>query len=184
MEAHEVLASWQRQEDALYAGRTESDRRFGVASLEQVAGKSGLDIMRSLLSGELPAAPIAETMDFTLIEVEHGRAVFQGRPLERHYNPLGSVHGGWFATLLDSALGCAVHTALPAGKSYTTLELKVNMIRALTSKVGLVRAEGRVIHVGGQVATSEAKLVDAGGKLYAHGTTTCLIFDLPQKRPA
>jgi uncharacterized protein (TIGR00369 family) len=94
------------------------------------------------------------------------------------------VHGGWFATLLDSALGCAVHTALPAGKSYTTLELKVNMIRALTSKVGLVRAEGRVIHVGGQVATSEAKLVDAGGKLYAHGTTTCLIFDLPQKRPA
>ncbi|MDB5760191.1 MAG: aromatic compound catabolic protein [Burkholderia sp.] len=184
MEAQEVLASWQQQEDALYAGRPESDRRYGVASLEQVAGKSGLEIMRALLAGELPAPPISGTMDFTLIEVDHGRAVFQGRPLERHYNPLGSVHGGWFATLLDSALGCSVHTALPAGKSYTTLELKVNMLRALNSKVGLVRAEGRVIHVGGQVATAEARLVDAAGKLYAHATTTCLVFDFPQKRAA
>ena len=184
MEAQDVLAAWQRQEDALYAGRPESERRYGVAGLEQLAGKSGLEIMRALLAGELPRPPISGTLDFTLIEVEHGRAVFQGRPLERHYNPLGSVHGGWFATLLDSALGCSVHTALPAGKSYTTLELKVNMLRALSSRVGLVRAEGKIIHVGGQVATAEARLVDAAGKLYAHGTTTCLVFDLPQKRPA
>jgi uncharacterized protein (TIGR00369 family) len=184
MEAREVLASWERQAEALLAGRQESDGRFGVASLEQLAGKSGLEVMRALLAGELPAPPISGTLDFMLIEVEHGRAVFQGRPLERHYNPLGSVHGGWFATLLDSALGCSVHAALPAGKSFTTLELKVNMLRALTSKVGLVRAEGRVIHVGGQVATAEARLVDAAGKLYAHATTTCLVFDLPQKRAA
>ena len=176
MDAQEVAASWQQQEDALYAGRPESDRRVGVASLEQVAGKSGLEIMRALLAGELPAPPISGTMDFTLIEVEHGRAVFQGRPLERHYNPLGSVHGGWFATLLDSALGCSVHTALPAGKSYTTLELKVNMLRALNSKVGLVRAEGKVIHAGRQVATAEGRIVGPDGKLYAHATTTCLIF--------
>lgn len=184
MEAQEVLAAWQRQADALLAARPESERRTGVASLEQVAGKSGLEVMRALLAGELPPPPISDTMDFMLIEVEHGRAVFQGQPLDRHYNPLGSVHGGWFATLLDSALGCSVHTALPAGKSYTTLELKVNMLRALNSKVGLVRAEGRIIHVGGQVATAEARLVDAAGKLYAHATTTCLVFDLPQKRAA
>lgn len=87
-------------------------------------------------------------MDFILVDVEYGRAVFQGRPMERHYNPLGSVHGGWFATLLDSALGCAVHTTLPAGRSYTTLELKVNMLRALNKKIPLVRAEGKVVHVG------------------------------------
>ena len=184
MEANDVLAQWQRQEETLYAGRPASDRQVGVATPEQIAGKSGLEIMQALLRGELPPPPISETMDFMLVEVEHGRAVFQGRPLERHYNPLGTVHGGWFATLLDSALGCSVHTALPAGKSYTTLELKVNMLRALTRKVGLVRAEGRVIHVGGQVATAEARLVDTAGKLYAHATTTCLVFDFPQKRVA
>lgn len=184
MEASEVLASWQQQEEALYSGRPRGERQLGVARPEQVAGKSGLEIMQALLRGELPAPPISDTMDFSLIEVEHGRAVFQGTPLERHYNPLGSVHGGWFATLLDSAVGCAVHTALPVGKSYTTLELKVNMLRALTRKVGLVRAEGRVIHVGGQVATAEGRLVDAAGKLYAHATTTCLVFDYPAKRAA
>jgi uncharacterized protein (TIGR00369 family) len=182
MEAADVLASWKRQEEQLYGGRAASQRRLGVATPEQVTGKTGLEIMQALLRGELPAPPITDTLEFTLIEVERGRAVFQGRPLERHYNPLGTVHGGWFATLLDSAVGCAVHTAMPAGKSYTTLELKVNMLRALNKNVGLVRAEGRVIHVGGQVATAEARLVDAGGKLYAHATTTCLVFDCPPKR--
>nr|WP_217346176.1 PaaI family thioesterase [Noviherbaspirillum sp. L7-7A]MBV0880564.1 PaaI family thioesterase [Noviherbaspirillum sp. L7-7A] len=181
MEANDVLAAWRHQEEQLRAGRTRGDLQLGVASREQIAGKTGLEIMQSLLRGELPAPPISDTLDFALIEVDYGRAVFQGRPLERHYNPLGTVHGGWFATLLDSALGCAVHTALPAGKSYTTLELKVNMLRALTKKVELVRAEGRTIHVGGQVATAEARLVDAAGKLYAHATTTCLVFDLPPR---
>jgi uncharacterized protein (TIGR00369 family) len=181
MEASDVLAAWRHQEEQLRAGRTRSDQQLGVASREQIAGKTGLEIMQSLLRGELPAPPISDTLDFALIEVDYGRAVFQGRPLERHYNPLGTVHGGWFATLLDSALGCAVHTAMPAGKSYTTLELKVNMLRALTKKVELVRAEGHTIHVGGQVATAEARLVDAAGKLYAHATTTCLVFDLPPR---
>lgn len=181
MEANDLLAAWKRQEEELMAGRAACGQQLGVASRQQIAGKTGLEIMQSLIRGELPAPPITATLDFTLIEVDYGRAVFQGRPLERHYNPLGTVHGGWFATLLDSAVGCAVHTAMPVGKSYTTLELKVNMLRALTRKVELVRAEGRVIHVGGQVATAEARLVDAAGKLYAHATTTCLVFELQSK---
>lgn len=179
MEKNDVLAAWKKQEEQLRAVRAGSDQPLGVASRDQVAGKTGLEMMQSLLHGELPAPPITDTLDFTLVEVGYGQAVFQGRPLERHYNPLGTVHGGWFATLLDSAVGCAVHTAMPVGKSYTTLELKVNMLRALTKNVELVRAEGRTIHVGGQVATAEARLVDAAGKLYAHATTTCLVFDLP-----
>jgi uncharacterized protein (TIGR00369 family) len=105
--------------------------------------------------------------------------VFQGRPQRRHYNPLGTVHGGWFATLLDSAVGCAIHATLPAGKGYTTLELKVNMVRPLNDGVPLVRAEGKVIHAGRQVATAEGRIVGPDGKLYAHATTTCLIFDHP-----
>jgi uncharacterized protein (TIGR00369 family) len=181
MEASETLAAWKRQEQQLLAGRAARDQQFGVASRQQIAGKTGLEIMQSLIRGELPAPPITDTLDFTLVEVDYGRAIFQGRPLERHYNPLGTVHGGWFATLLDSAVGCAVHTAMPVGKTYTTLELKVNMLRALTKKVELVRAEGKIIHVGGQVATAEARLVDAAGKLYAHATTTCLVFDLPSR---
>ena len=113
------------------------------------------------------------------MHIEPGHAVFQGRPQPRHYNPLGTVHGGWFATLLDSAVGCAVHSSLPAGKGYTTLELKVNIVRALTDQVPLVRAEGTVVHGGRQVATAEGRLVGPDGKLYAHATTTCLIFDQP-----
>jgi len=97
----------------------------------------------------------------------------------KHYNPLGTVHGGWFATLLDSAVGCAVHSTLPAGKAYTTLELKLNIVRALTDAVPLVRAEGKVLHAGRQVATAEGRLVGPDGRLYAHATTTCLIFDQP-----
>jgi uncharacterized protein (TIGR00369 family) len=175
---------WQEQEAAVRARHAAGGQtQVGVARYEQVAGKSGLELFEALFAGELPFPPIGDTLDFVAVHVEKGRAVFQGRPAERFYNPLGTVHGGWFATLLDSALGCAVHSALPAGKSYTTLELKVNMIRALTRKVPLVRAEGAVIHVGGQVATAQARLVGPDGKLYAHGTTTCLIFDLPAAPP-
>lgn len=154
----------------------------GVATPGQVAALDGLSVMRAMMRGELPLPPIAQTLDFMLIEANHGHAVFQATPGFAHYNPLGSVHGGWFATLLDSALGCSVHTALPAGKAYTTLELKVNLIRALTTKVPRVRAEGRVIHVGGQTATAEARLVGPDGKLYAHGSTTCLVFDIRPPR--
>ena len=152
----------------------------GVAAPEQAAAMDGLSLMQAMMRGELPYAPIAQTLDFMLVEAHRGQVVFQATPGLAHYNPLGSVHGGWFATLLDSALGCSVHTALPAGKAYTTLELKVNLIRALTTRVPRVRAEGRVIHVGGQTATAEARLVGPDGKLYAHGSTTCLVFDLRQ----
>jgi len=150
----------------------------GVSSAERVAAMDGLSLFQAMLRGELPFAAIGRTLDFLLVEIDRGRAVFQGTPGAAHLNPMGTVHGGWYATLLDSALGCAVHSALPQGKAYTTLELKVNMIRALTPKVARVRAEGRVIHVGGQTATADARLIGADGKLYAHASTTCLVFDL------
>ena len=155
-----------------------------MAPRERVAELDGLQQLQAQLRGEFPGAPIALALHFLLIEVGKGRAVFQGEPREEHYNPMGSVHGGWYATLLDSALGCAVASALPRGKGYTTLELKVNMIRALNPKVVRVRAEGQVIHVGGQTATAEARLVGPDGKLYGHGSTTCLVFNLaPQSGP-
>jgi uncharacterized protein (TIGR00369 family) len=135
--------------------------------------------MQAMLDGQAPRPPISETLDFLLVSVADGEAIFQGRPQFKHYNPLGSVHGGWFATLLDSALGCAVHTTMPVGRGYTTLEFKVNLVRALTDQVPLVRAIGRVVHRGRQVTTSEATLVGHDGKLYAHASTTCLLFDLP-----
>ncbi len=150
-----------------------------------VVGLSGLQLMQAMLRGELPFASIGMTMDFLLMEVEHGRAVFQGAPGPKFFNPMGGVHGGWYATLLDSALGCCVHAALPAGKAYTTLELKVNVVRAIGPQVQRVRAEGGVIHVGGQTATADARLVGHDGKLYAHGSTTCLVFEpRPPARPA
>ncbi|WQQ39621.1 PaaI family thioesterase [Pseudomonas putida] len=120
---------------------------------------------------------MGDTLGFIPIRMSSGEAVFQGRPQVRHYNPMGTVHGGWYAAILDSAVGCAIHTKLPAGRAYTTLELKVNMVRALTADVSVVRAEGKVIQVGRQVAIAEARIVGPDGKLYAHATTTCLVFD-------
>jgi len=149
----------------------------GVGRPEQFAGKSGLQVFEAMLRGDVPVAPISDTMDFMLVDASLGRAEFQGHPHFAHYNPLGTVHGGWTATLLDSAVGCAVHTQLPAGKAYTTLELKVNYVRALTEKVSVVRAVGQVISCGSRIATAEARLVGPDGTLYAHATTTCLIFD-------
>lgn len=151
----------------------------GLAQPAQVAGKTGLEIMQAMLAGALPYPPIAETLDFALVEVGPGKAVFQGTPQFMHYNPLGSVHGGWYATLLDSALGCAVHTMMPAGRGYTTAELGVNIVRAATHKTGPLRAIGTVIHCGRQLATAEARIVGPDGKLYAHATTTCLVFEVP-----
>jgi uncharacterized protein (TIGR00369 family) len=169
----EILALWQAEEAAVRARMAPP----GVARPEQVAGLSGQQVFEAMLDGRLPPAPIALTLDFCLIRTEPGRAVFQGRPGRAHYNPLGSVHGGWFATLLDSAVGCAVHSALPPGKGYTTLELKMNIVRALSDRVPLVRAEAETVHVGKQVATAEGRLVGHDGKLYAHASTTCLVFD-------
>ncbi len=150
----------------------------GVARREQVAGMSGLEVMQAMLRGELPYAPIARTLDFQLIEVEKGRALFQGTPGPGHLNPLGTVHGGWYATLLDSALGCAVHTCMPVGRAYTTAELSVNLVRAIPLNLARVRAEGKVIHCGRQLATADARLYGPDGTLFAHATTTCLVFEL------
>jgi uncharacterized protein (TIGR00369 family) len=138
---------------------------------------SGLDYMRALIAGEVPAPPIAELMGFDLVEVDEGYALFRGAPGVQHLNPIGSVHGGFAATLLDSALGCAVHTTLPAGVGYSTLELSVNLVRGITPATGPVLAEGRIMHAGRRTATAEAKLhAEDGGALLAHATTTCLIL--------
>jgi uncharacterized protein (TIGR00369 family) len=146
------------------------------ALAEAARGLSGLEYLRKIVAGELPRPPISAMMNFGVAEVGEGRAVFTAEPAEYHYNPIGVVHGGLAATLLDSAMGCAVHTMLPPGAGYTTLEIKVNYVRALTAETGEVRCEGQVIHVGGRTATAEGKVLDAEGKLYAHATTTCLIF--------
>jgi uncharacterized protein (TIGR00369 family) len=124
---------------------------------------------------EIPHAPIAELVGMELVELGEGRATFALDPAERHYNPLGTVHGGIAATLLDSAMGCAVHTTLSDGERYTTLELKVNFVRAITEATGRAVASGSVIHRGGRIATAEARLADGDGRLLAHGTSTCLI---------
>ncbi len=149
----------------------------GVARPDQVMGKTGQAFFDAIFSGELPSISIGDTLDFLPIEIKDGRAVFQGRPSPRHFNPMGTVHGGWFSTLLDSALGCAVHCTLAAGKAFTTAELKVNIVRPLTEKITLVRAEGQVIHLGKRMATADGRLIGADGKLYAHASTTCFIFD-------
>ena len=171
-----VLLQWQAEEAAIRARQTHPASPLPIAA---VTGRPGVDVLHDMLDGRLPGAPIAQTLDFLLVRVAPGEAIFQGRPGPRFMNPLGGVHGGWYATLLDSALGCAVHTTLQAGRGYTTLELKVNLVRAIGPEVLLVRAEGRTLHVGRQVATAEARLVGPDGKLYAHATTTCLFFDPP-----
>jgi uncharacterized protein (TIGR00369 family) len=137
---------------------------------------SGIAQLQAIVRGELPAPPIAQVLGFSLLEVAEGRAVFGATPAEYHYNPIGVVHGGVAATLLDSAMGCAVQSMLPQGTGYTTLELKVNLVRSLTLETGPVRAIGTIIHLGGRIATAEARLVDGQDRLYAHAVTTCMIF--------
>ncbi len=175
-EAHTILTQWHGEETAV---RQRMVGARGVASRDQLAGLTGLQQMEKLLQGEFPAPPISETMDFALMRVEFGRAVFQGKPSAKLLNPLGTVHGGWYATMLDSAVGCAVHTAMPVGRAYTTLELKLNIVRSISLKVPLVRAEGYTVHVGKQVATAEGRLMGHDGTLYAHASTTCLVFEVP-----
>ena len=170
-----VLQQWLAEDQAVRARQ----QAVGLARPEQIAGLSGLQILQAMIAGELPPPPITDTLDFSLVHAAHGEAIFQGSPQLRHYNPMGGVHGGWFATLLDSALGCAVMSALPAHQSYTTLELKINLVRSLSTKVPAVRAVAKTVHVGKQVATAEAQLVGHDGRLYAHASTTCLVFARP-----
>lgn len=180
MSTHPTLDAWLADEAAVLQGLAAGPGP-GVARPDQIAGKTGLEVMQAMLHGDIPYAAIAQTLDFLIVDVADGRAVFQGTPGPQHLNPMGTVHGGWFATLLDSALGCAVHTKMPPGRAYTTAELSVNIVKALTPKVTRVRAIGRVIHCGRQLATAEAQLVGPDGTLYAHATTTCLVFDLHHK---
>lgn len=146
------------------------------AAAEVGRSLSGLEYLRKIVAGEMPATPIGVLMNFRLVELEEGRAVFTVEPAEYHYNPNGVVHGGLAATLLDSAMGCAVHSTLPAGVAYTTLEIKVNYIRAMTAGTGTVRAEANIIHVGRTTAIAEGRIVDANGKIYATASTTCIIL--------
>jgi uncharacterized protein (TIGR00369 family) len=169
----DILAQWQAVDEQM----RERLKHIGVGTPEQFAGKTGMQIFDALLSGGIPVPPISQTLDFILVEAQPGRVQFQGKPQFAHYNPLGTVHGGWIATLLDSAVGCAVHTLLPAGKTYTTLELKVNYVKAVTDRVPLVRALGEIIHSGGRIATAQGRLVGPDGTLFAHATTTCIIMD-------
>jgi uncharacterized protein (TIGR00369 family) len=170
MSVHPWLADMER----LRARTTEP----GLADPTRLASSSGLAFLQCIVDGEIPDPPITHTLDFYLLEVEAGRAVFQGMPGRAHYNPIASVHGGWHATLLDSAMACAVHTLVEQGRAYTTLEFKIHCVRALTDRTGPVRAEGKVVASGRRMATAEGRLFDADGKLYSHGTTTCLLYNL------
>ena len=152
--------------------------RFGVVPLETLRSLSGLELMRAIIEGRLPQAPMAGTLDFALAEAAEGEVTFVGHPAAPHYNPLGSVHGGYAATLLDSCMSCAVQTTLEQGFGYTTLEFRVHLVRAITAESGPIRATGKVVHPGKRAATAEGRILDAGGRLLAHGTTTCLIFPI------
>ncbi|WP_322988957.1 PaaI family thioesterase [Hoeflea sp.] len=156
-----------------------ADRQFaGVVPLELVAKEGGLSVMQGILEGRLPGAAMAKTLNFWLTKVEEGLIVFTGSPTEEHLNPLGTIHGGWAATVLDSSLACAVMTTLEPGEGYTTVEFKLNLTRPILPGMGDLACEGRLVHRGKTIATSEAYLRDSSGKLLAHGTETCAIFPI------
>lgn len=157
-------------------------RHTGPIPTAALTERSGLELLKSLMAGELPRPPISKVLDFLPVTVEPGRVVFEGTPKAAFLNPIGSVHGGWSATLLDSCVACAVHSMLPRGKGYTTIELKLNFVRPVMPESGPLRAEGQVIHVGGRIGTAEGRLTDTTGRLYAHATTTCLIFDFAEMK--
>ncbi len=158
----------------------ESDTQYGLVPRELAFEKPAIELFDMMLRGEIPQPPISRTLNFKLTDASKGRAVFRGTPLADFYNPMGSVHGGWPATLLDSSLGCAVHTMLPAGIGYSTVEFKIHLVRPMFENTGEVVCEGKIVHFGRTIATSEASIHTAEGKLIAHGTETCAIFPLPK----
>lgn len=169
-----------------YMQRTISTQRTRIitwddpmAGAQAAVSMRGIDYLHAMARGELPPPPMLQLMSMQIGDIEEGRVVFFVEPAEFHYNPIGSVHGGLACTLCDSAMGCAIHSTLPAGVGYTTLELKINFLRPLTRETGRVRCEGTVIHVGSRISTAEARLTDGNGKLYGHATTTCIIFRPP-----
>ncbi len=155
-----------------------SELKYGLIPHDVWREQSSLEVFQQMIEGKLPQPPIAGTLDFRLAKIESGRAEFVGTSKTDYYNPLGTTHGGYIATLLDSAMGCAIQSTLEAGKGSTSLEFKVNFVRPIFEQTGTLRAVGEIINVGRQIATAEGKLTDDNGKLYAHATTTCFIFDL------
>jgi len=151
-------------------------RNIGVTPVEKILTYDGLGFLKAIIDGTLPKPPIADLLGFDITEAETGKAVFECLPEFKHYNPIGTVHGGLAMTLLDSCMSCSIQTTLAKGEIYTTLELKVNLVRAITKDTGLVRATGRLIHRGRTTGTAEGDIRDAAGNLFAHGTTTCVIF--------
>ena len=151
---------------------------YGVVPVKTTKTMTGRQLLMAIMEGTLPAPPIQQTLDFRLVEVARGYTAFAGSPKFEYYNPLGSIHGGYTASLLDSCMSCAVHSTLEAGYSYATLEIKINYVRPITFDMGELRAEGKVVNSGRRISTAEGKLYDSARKLYAHGTTTCLILSL------
>jgi uncharacterized protein (TIGR00369 family) len=151
-------------------------RNIGVTPTEQILTYDGLGFLQAVIDGTLPTPPISDLLGFDIVHAETGKAVFEGLPEFRHYNPIGVVHGGFTMTLMDSCMSCAVQTTLAKGEIYTTLEIKVNLVRAITKDTGLIRATGRLIHRGRTTGTAEGDVRDTAGNLLAHGTTTCIIF--------
>jgi uncharacterized protein (TIGR00369 family) len=154
---------------------------YGVTPVDTMASMAGIDFVRAIFAGQLPEPPIMQSIAPFDCTAEPGIVVIHSIPGFRHYNPIGSVHGGYAAILLDSAMGLAVHSMLPAGTGYTTLEFKISFIRGMTQDTGAVRSEGRTLNVGRRTATAEARITDANGRLLAHATTTCLVFEIPKE---
>jgi uncharacterized protein (TIGR00369 family) len=160
--------------------QTDPKVEYGVTPTDVMASMAGVDFVRGIFDGSLPSPPIMQTVEPFDSTAEPGAVVFHSTPGFRHYNPIGSVHGGYAAILLDSAMGLAVHSTLQPGSGYTTLEFKISFIRGMTKDTGVVRTEGRVLNVGRRAATAEARITDGKGRLLAHATTTCLIFEIPK----
>ena len=151
----------------------------GVVPQDIATAVSGLDFLTALRDGKYPAPPFAVETDIWITEIETGRVVFEGQPSARFYNPLGTVHGGWISGLIDSAMGCAVHSLLKAGQAYTTVDMTVSFVRPVFEKTGRLKCEGKIVHAGSRIATSEGRVWDQSGKLVAHGSETCLIWTVP-----
>jgi uncharacterized protein (TIGR00369 family) len=172
-----VIINWNQPMDAQPAPKTE----YGVTPTAVMAAMPGIEFVRAMFAGKFPTPPIMQTIEPFDTSAEPGVVVMHSVPGFRHYNPIGSVHGGYAATLLDSAMGLAVHSMLPPGSGYTTLEFKVSFIKGMTKDTGAVRSEGRTLNVGRRTATAEARITDAKGRLLAHATTTCLVFEIPKE---
>lgn len=155
---------------------TQSPGKYGIAGSSDIAGMSGRQVLQAISDGSLPAPPISHTLSFWLVEVRDGFAAFEGDTGRHLLNPMGTVHGGWALTLIDSATGCAAYSLLPPGVGYTTVETKGNLTRPINADTGRVRAEANVVNRGRHIITAEARVLDAGGRILAHGTSTLMVF--------